>query len=594
MRVISLTASNFTPAHKKLAVKFPEKGIVVVSGPNGSGKTAIIEAIAWGLYGKTVRGTDPSRDEGTMVAITVEIDGKKLNVIRDRKRGKKMTVLINDVEYDTAQKAQEELDKILPSYDMWLRSSVLASDDATKFTAATDAERKRTFEAVLGLDAFDVALDSCRADIKAAESIVSAATTAAAVAQATHAAANARADEAHRALLRAIDEVANAAAAHEEQVTQARLRFKNAKADYAALLDDDTGSSQESIEEERTDLWAKIGEAENAVKVAERSLHQLTADARVAESTCNNVEHQFEQFEDGNCPTCERPMADEWRMSSAEMLSNARLEASQAKTQLLNARDSVRSTCDKHNTALHTMRQRIRELDTISNTVANQQRKLSTAKAAKDSLKAQLDRLLASAPADSSNVDQLAERCNTLERTAKKAAAEATAKLEEVNQKAITVAVLRTTEKVLGTKGVRARLVDDAVAALGQTADRWIKRISDDKLSIDMSVSGDSILLGVLGSGDDKSYKSCSAGQRRRVDIAIMFALSEVVAGAARQHGASVFADEVFDALDAGGTRSVIEAIEELASDRMVMVITHRRDLESQIPAANRIVFGAA
>lgn len=579
MRVITVTARNFTPVHKKLDVKFPSRGIVVVSGPNGSGKTAIIEAIAWCLYGKTVRGTDPSRDEGTMVAVTVEIDGKRLDVIRDRKRGKKMSVLINDVEYDTAQKAQEELDKILPSYDMWLRSSILASDDATKFTAATDAERKRTFETVLGLDAFDVALDRCRADTKIAES---AAQTASALA----AGATARADEAHRALLRAIETAETAAANHAERVSEARQRFSTAKADYAALLDGDDAVHQDDITVERAELWDSIAKTEAAVKDSERSLHQLTADERVADSTCKNVARQLEQFEDGNCPTCERAMDDEWRMSSAEMLAAARLEADMAKAQLATARESIGVTCAAYNTVLATMRSRLRELDRISAVAATQQRNLDSAKARRDTAKNQLDALLTTALPDDTAEKAAAERCNVLERTAKKAADDATEKLAAV-------AVLKTVDKVLGTKGVRARLVDEAVSALGQTADRWIKRISDEKLSIDMSVAGDSILLGVIGSGDDKSYKSCSAGQRRRVDIAIMFALSEVVAGASRQHAASVFADEVFDALDASGTRSVIEAIEEMAQDRMVMVITHRRDLESQISAASRITFGA-
>ncbi|NJK60293.1 MAG: AAA family ATPase [Oscillatoriales cyanobacterium SM2_1_8] len=61
MQLLSLRLENFRQ-HKNSEFHFP-KGLVGILGPNGTGKSTLLEAIAWGLYGSE-RGVLRSNTEG--------------------------------------------------------------------------------------------------------------------------------------------------------------------------------------------------------------------------------------------------------------------------------------------------------------------------------------------------------------------------------------------------------------------------------------------------------------------------------------------------------------------------------------------------
>jgi DNA repair protein SbcC/Rad50 len=88
MRLISLSLENFRQ-HKSTQIHFPT-GLVGILGENGSGKTTILEAIAWALYGKS-RGSNDSliwrmaEGKSTAVAeLTFAFNGQTLQVKRSQ------------------------------------------------------------------------------------------------------------------------------------------------------------------------------------------------------------------------------------------------------------------------------------------------------------------------------------------------------------------------------------------------------------------------------------------------------------------------------------------------------------------------------
>ncbi len=90
MRLIKASAYNFG-SYKKLEFTFDDKGLCLINGPTGAGKSTLQDVAAWGLYGITAKngGVDDVRNwdsEGsiTHVEVEVQVGNETLTVVRKR------------------------------------------------------------------------------------------------------------------------------------------------------------------------------------------------------------------------------------------------------------------------------------------------------------------------------------------------------------------------------------------------------------------------------------------------------------------------------------------------------------------------------
>jgi DNA repair exonuclease SbcCD ATPase subunit len=85
--------------------------------------------------------------------------------------------------------------------------------------------------------------------------------------------------------------------------------------------------------------------------------------------------------------------------------------------------------------------------------------------------------------------------------------------------------------------------------------------------------------LGVEGAGGGNGYKGSSGGERRRIDVALLLALADVAAGASSENPGTLFLDEVLDAIDEEGVGLLASALQEVATRRPIILITHSETL---------------
>jgi len=511
--------------HSSTQVDLPEQGLVVIKGGNGSGKSTLLEAVATACWNESLRGEMPWR-EGEPGAASITTDA--LRITRKRSKGGTSKLEWQPLEgdavtYETSTKAQTALEAVIGSYDVWRRTCVLSSLDSAAFSLARDSDRKKLLEEFLGLTMFDVALDACRKDKKEA---------------------NAKA--------------AKAGADHKEvnlRLSFAQSQLSQAQKDRDSLLADTGGMDLDALKEEGKRLAKLVESSAKDASDAQARLSNLNVTKATRKSSIASEEERLRRLGKDSCPTCGQNTKHTHDVMAKELdtlKAKLAVEMEQLDQEIQAAKDDLEDLQAEHKKLSEKLAQMREQYN-----LAASQSKLRQA---------------------------VTERCDT----AAKEVEQLEAKLKDAANKAAIAsqdaAIMEAVEQVLGLRGVRAQVLDHALGALEQQANAWLSRMPTDAGSLTLKLTGsttqksgntvDAISLKVR----DRSYASCSGGERRRVDVALLLALRELAVAAHGRDG-SLLCDEVFDALDSQGQADVSTALAEMAQDRLVMVVTHSPEL---------------
>ena len=184
MKLNSLVLHNYRK-FKHAEIEFPE-GIMAIVGNNGSGKSTIIEAMGWAIYGNKVSRTNregirrqgASPNDECWVKLTFELGGDVYEVTRimSSSLSADASVKVNGlVAASSASGATRMLEKkIGMDYDAFFTSLVARQKEINALSSKTAGERKKSMLRMLGIDAVEDAVKKVREDRRQKESVVEA------------------------------------------------------------------------------------------------------------------------------------------------------------------------------------------------------------------------------------------------------------------------------------------------------------------------------------------------------------------------------------------------------------------------------------
>ena len=166
-----LTLSNFMCYRQPTRLDFSDIHLACLTGDNGHGKSALLDAITWALWGKArARSSDElvSTGESDMsVCLDFTLDNFLYRVLRTRElignRGRGILELQTGLDGGwvpltgaTMRDTQEQINTLLGmDHETFINSAFLVQGHADEFTIKPPGERKQVLANILGLEFYD-------------------------------------------------------------------------------------------------------------------------------------------------------------------------------------------------------------------------------------------------------------------------------------------------------------------------------------------------------------------------------------------------------------------------------------------------------
>ncbi|HUV03189.1 MAG TPA: SMC family ATPase [Desulfobacteria bacterium] len=180
MLLKTLTLRNYRK-YKEASVEFPD-GVIGIIGLNGVGKTTLVEAIGWALFGhhaarttkELIKRNGASQNEPCSVNLEFELEGDQYNVVREM-AGKNLVpkaslVLNGKLVTNNADDVTGVLkEKIGMDYQAFFTSVFARQKELNALSVMNAAERKKLVLRMLGIERIEKSIQAIREDKRGKE-----------------------------------------------------------------------------------------------------------------------------------------------------------------------------------------------------------------------------------------------------------------------------------------------------------------------------------------------------------------------------------------------------------------------------------------
>jgi exonuclease SbcC len=171
---VRLKLQGFLSYREPVEVDFTGFNLACISGENGAGKSSLLDAITWALFGRarkadeSVINTHPKVSKAE-VTLDFDYEGNRYRVVRTNPRGKTSSVEFfiraqgtgedeqwNALSERTLRETEAKIvDTLRMDYDTFTNASFFLQGKADQFATARPAERKQILSNILGLEIWE-------------------------------------------------------------------------------------------------------------------------------------------------------------------------------------------------------------------------------------------------------------------------------------------------------------------------------------------------------------------------------------------------------------------------------------------------------
>jgi DNA repair exonuclease SbcCD ATPase subunit len=572
----TLIIQNFLSIGKESVKLNFENGISLITGinkdknsKNGCGKTTIIDAFYWSIFGNTIRDIKKEKivhnhsKEECLVELEfdiVGIDDTTTSFKIERKLNPSKVHLYKngeDITYSTIQRTDEAISELLGANEELFRNSIVMSlDNTLPFMAQKKIEKRKFIESILQINIFSDMLSKVRQDFNEKKKNF-------------EILAN-KFSEKQKTLSFFEDQKLKNEQIKKQKIENLKHKIKENTEKLKNNENKQLIDSKEKLNSSILKTDEAITKIEDKISKTSDDLLEITKKEAILHTEEQNLEKQIHSFKNktGICPTCKKKITEEDDLTVENHIKDL-LEQKNIKkqefTNISTKRHEINNIKIQFTNKRSELTNLYRGLTLKINNIDVCLKENSNIEDKNKELLQNIEEILSEKDVLNEKIKEILEEIKKLEET--------------ISDEQKNINILENCKTIVSEEGVKTYIVKKLLVLLNNKLNFYLKKL-DAPCTCNFDAMFDETIIN--DNNNDCSYFNFSGGERKRIDLAILFTFQDILKTQTGVFYSLNMYDELFDsALDEVGTSKVIEILKENSEkyNESIYIISHNSNL---------------